>query len=47
MKCDWRYGAYHFEEWLIDHDICSNIGGWHSCSGIGASTKVLVFDPVS
>lgn len=32
---DWRHGAYHFEEKLIDHDVQSNYGGWNSAAGIG------------
>ena len=44
---DWRFGAYHFEEFLIDHDVCSNTGGWSSSAGLGPSTKQLHFDPVS
>jgi deoxyribodipyrimidine photo-lyase len=36
LKQDWRYGAHHFEEKLVDHDVCSNYGGWNACAGIGA-----------
>lgn len=25
---DWRYGAQHFEEKLIDHDVHANYGNW-------------------
>ena len=25
---DWRYGAAHFEEYLLDYDPCSNWGNW-------------------
>lgn len=28
LKQDWRFGAYHFEETLIDHDVQSNYGNW-------------------
>jgi deoxyribodipyrimidine photolyase len=31
MKTDWRYGADHFEQELLDYDIYSNWGNW--CSG--------------
>jgi len=34
LKQDWRFGAYHFEENLIDHDVASNFGGWSQCAGI-------------
>jgi deoxyribodipyrimidine photo-lyase len=33
MNMDWRYGAAHFEEHLLDHDVHSNWGNW--CSGAG------------
>jgi len=36
LKQDWRFGAHHFEEKLVDHDVHSNYGGWNACSGIGA-----------
>ncbi|KAI9810470.1 MAG: hypothetical protein M1827_006246 [Pycnora praestabilis] len=31
---DWERGAEVFEEWLIDHEACSNIGNWQwlSCT---------------
>jgi len=32
---DWRYGAHHFEEVLIDHDVQSNYGSWNFSAGIG------------
>lgn len=32
---DWRYGAHHFEEVLIDHDVQSNYGSWNKSAGIG------------
>lgn len=34
LKQDWRFGAYHFEEKLIDHDIQQNIGGWSAAAGL-------------
>jgi len=43
LKQDWRYGAYYFEEKLIDHDVQSNYGGWCFSSGIGPG-RVLVFN---
>jgi len=43
LKQDWRYGAHHFEEMLIDHDVQSNYGGWCFSSGIGPG-RVLVFN---
>lgn len=35
LQQDWRFGAYHFEEYLIDHDVHSNYGGWNSVAGVG------------
>ena len=34
LKQDWRFGAYHFQETLIDHDFQSNFGGWSLTTGI-------------
>jgi len=46
LKQDWRYGAYWFEEKLIDHDVHSNTGGWNAAGGMGPG-KVLQFNMVS
>ena len=35
LKQDWRYGAYHFEEKLLDHDVHSNYGSWNAIAGVG------------
>ena len=43
LKQDWRFGAHHFEEALIDHDVQSNYGGWVFSSGIGPG-KVYNFN---
>lgn len=43
LKQDWRYGAAHFEEKLIDSDVQSNYGGWAFSAGIGPG-RVLVFN---
>lgn len=34
MNFDWRYGAYYFEQELIDYDIYSNWGNWVSGAGM-------------
>lgn len=31
---DWRYGAYYFEQELLDYDIYSNWGNWASAAGM-------------
>eukprot|EP01035_Chromulina_nebulosa_P022463 gene22463-29086_t len=28
LELDWRLGAHHFEEYLIDYDVDSNWGNW-------------------
>merc|ERR1712070_1134136 len=43
LRQDWRYGAYHFEEMLVDHDVTSNYGGWNFSAGIGPG-RVLIFN---
>ena len=34
LNLDWRYGAAHFEELLIDHDVTANWGNWASAAGV-------------
>jgi deoxyribodipyrimidine photo-lyase len=34
LGVDWRYGAAHFEEHLLDHDPCSNWGNWVAAAGL-------------
>merc|ERR1719217_421025 len=34
MGVDWRYGAAHFEELLLDYDPCSNWGNWVAAAGL-------------
>ena len=38
LQMDWRLGAEHFEEYLLDHDPASNWGNWNYVAGVG-------FDP--
>ena len=35
LGIDWRYGAYFFEEALVDHDVHSNYGAWAYIAGVG------------
>ncbi|HCT95718.1 MAG TPA: hypothetical protein DIC43_02075 [Vagococcus sp.] len=28
LLIDWRWGAHHFESYLLDYDPASNTGGW-------------------
>jgi len=34
LAVDWRYGAAHFEEHLLDHDPTSNWGNWVAAAGL-------------
>ncbi|CAJ1362471.1 unnamed protein product [Effrenium voratum] len=34
LQVDWRYGAAHFEELLLDYDPCSNWGNWVAAAGL-------------
>jgi deoxyribodipyrimidine photo-lyase len=34
MNSDWRYGADHFEETLLDYDVHSNWGNWCAAAGM-------------
>lgn len=35
LYVDWRIGAEHFEEKLLDHDAASNWGNWQYQAGVG------------
>jgi deoxyribodipyrimidine photo-lyase len=39
LQIDWRLGAQHFEEHLIDHDPCSNYGNWNYVAGVGSDPR--------
>merc|ERR1712070_1278144 len=34
LQVDWRYGAAHFEEHLLDYDPMSNWGNWVAAAGL-------------
>merc|ERR1719336_2758783 len=34
LGVDWRLGAAHFEEHLLDYDPCSNWGNWVAAAGL-------------
>jgi len=34
LNVDWRLGAAHFEETLIDHDVTANWGNWMFAAGL-------------
>lgn len=39
LGVDWRIGAAHFQEHLIDGDVASNSGNWQWVAGTGADTR--------
>ncbi|PSQ44398.1 deoxyribodipyrimidine photo-lyase [Halobacteriales archaeon SW_7_68_16] len=48
LLVDWRKGARHFTEHLVDHDHASNYGNWQWIASTGTdSVDVRIFDPVS
>jgi len=34
MEVDWRFGAFHFEEVLLDYDVAMNYGNWTFCARV-------------
>lgn len=47
LYLDWREGASHFFELLLDGDVASNIGNWQWVAGTGADTRPnRVFNPI-
>jgi deoxyribodipyrimidine photo-lyase len=46
LYVDWRHGARHFDELLVDGDVASNSGNWQWVAGTGADTRPnRVFNP--
>jgi deoxyribodipyrimidine photo-lyase len=39
LGIDWRRGADHFLDWLVDGDIASNSGNWQWVAGTGNDTR--------
>lgn len=39
LELDWRLGAEHFEEYLLDHDPASNWGNWNYVAGVGSDPR--------
>lgn len=39
LYLDWRLGAAHFQEWLVDGDLASNSGNWQWVAGTGNDTR--------
>ena len=46
LYLDWRLGAAHFAEHLVDGDVANNVGNWQWIAGTGADTRPnRVFNP--
>jgi deoxyribodipyrimidine photo-lyase len=47
LYLDWRLGAAHFAEHLVDGDVANNVGNWQWVAGTGADTRPnRVFNPI-
>ncbi|QIO22437.1 deoxyribodipyrimidine photo-lyase [Haloarcula sp. JP-L23] len=48
LLVDWRVGARHFADRLLDHDPAANAAGWQWTASTGTdSVDVRIFDPVA
>jgi deoxyribodipyrimidine photo-lyase len=39
LGLDWRLGAAHFNDWLLDADVANNSGNWQWVAGTGNDTR--------
>ncbi len=47
LYVDWREGAAHYLDWLVDGDVANNSGNWQWVAGTGADTRPnRVFNPI-
>jgi deoxyribodipyrimidine photo-lyase len=47
LGIDWRLGAAHFFDLLIDGDVANNVGNWQWVAGTGVDTRPnRVFNPI-
>jgi deoxyribodipyrimidine photo-lyase len=47
LYLDWRLGAWHFLDWLVDGDIADNSGNWQWVAGTGNDTRPQrIFNPI-
>ena len=47
LYIDWRLGAGHFLDWLVDGDVANNSGNWQWVAGTGNDTRPhRVFNPI-
>jgi deoxyribodipyrimidine photo-lyase len=48
LHVDWRVGAWHFMDWLVDGDLANNFAGWQWTAGTGMDSRPnRVFNPVT
>lgn len=48
LYLDWRVGARHYFEFLVDGDVASNVGNWQWVAGTGANTRPnRMFNPIT
>ena len=46
LHVDWRTGARHFFDWLVDGDIANNVGNWQWVAGTGANPPGRALNPL-
>ena len=47
LYLDWRLGAAHYFDLLVDGDVASNVGNWQWVAGTGTDTRPnRVFNPI-
>jgi deoxyribodipyrimidine photo-lyase len=47
LGVDWRAGARHFFDWLVDGDVANNVGNWQWVAGTGANPRPgRAFNPI-
>jgi deoxyribodipyrimidine photo-lyase len=48
LRVDWRVGAWHFMDWLVDGDLANNFASWQWVAGTGYDTRPnRMFNPVT
>jgi deoxyribodipyrimidine photo-lyase len=48
LRVDWRAGARHFFDWLVDGDVANNVGNWQWVAGTGANPRpARAFNPLT
>lgn len=46
LDVDWRWGAQHFEKYLLDYDVESNWGNWNYVAGVGTDPRDRSFNVI-